>query len=556
MQSTARLAALLSIFALTGTLRGERSQPADSPPGVLLLASPAGDRESAPWRHAADALPHDAMVVFGETADPGDPLAPGGVASLGWIDVVRLPGALVGEPDTLAPLRRALEGARAPSVLLAIDRAAWAAGRRDWDQAHDLLVEDGRVVGVCAVGEGLLRDDGERDGIRYFAIPFADRAGPDGLELFGGPALVLLSLGGDGVELTRVDPAGVRGFDPGAGEALDDVLAAGRGLSIEGRLRAPLDGGSAGSVAVVLENPTGRAVGFSLALRAPSGWSFTPSRLEGTIPAGETFRATVAGTAPGIESEPEIRVVGVVRVPVGESDVQGVGVSARVPLTPALGEPSSQAGGVDRALRLDGRSGVRIELPALGPAYTVEAWVRADGEQSDAVLWSGDGMLVRWIGPESDGPVPTAALTDDAGGRRTLSGAGEAPREEWTHIALCVGPESAALFVDGERVGASDAGFAPLGPGVLTLGGVGRAYAGVDSGFRGMLDSVRVSGTLRYAGPFTPVREFAPDDATVALFGFREDLGPVFRDESSRSSHAWASGGGVGARAVPVPQGP
>lgn len=529
----------------------------------LLLAAPTGADTDGLWRDAAGALGHRSLAVFpanhsNEAAQTSVTLARGSSESFGWIEVLRIDDVSDDRTAPLEQVRTSLEAAQGEYLMLAVDRAWWSGTRQGsgWEAAHNLLAEDGRVLGVCAVGEGLLRDDGVIDGIRYFGIPFADRAGPGDLERFNEPALVLVSSEGEGLALTRIDPAGVRWLEGSSGAQLDDVLRVRDSLRIEGGLVASPEGGQAGSYDVLLTNPTQRELSFSLSMRASQGWAFTPSRLEGTVAPDDSFRVTVSALSPTLEARPDVRVVGVVRVPLDESGEQGVRVGIGVPVSIALAEPSSSESDPDRVLALNGRSAVGYDLPALAPPYTIEAWARAHGDQSDAVLWSAPGLLMRWAGPESESPVPTVALNDASGIQRTLVATGEGVREQWTHLALCVEPGSASLFVDGVRSASVEADFSSIEPGTMLIGGTIGSFDTVVSGFRGHLGAFRVSTTFRYNGAFTPSRELTLDDATVALFRFDEDLSPVFRNRSPRSPHGWAHGDRAGARVVPEPRGP
>jgi|GEM_PF-2965205 len=564
-KSAALLAAAITFASATAlpSHDQERRQPETGSPGTLLLGATAGERGDPAWRQAAAALAHGGLVEFPARPHPGPEgsgvkLGPGSAAQVGRVEVVRVGQRRDDHSPLSDRIRQALESSRGDRVLLATDHAFWSSVRPDaaLDAIHALLVADGRVLGVCAVGEGLLRDDGERDGIRYFGIPFADRAGPGDLEQFGEPALVLVTFRDDGLALTRIDPAGVRPLNGSSGAQLDDVLRVRDSLRVEGGLGASPDGGQAGTFDVLLDNPTNRELAFSLTLRATPGWAFTPSRLEGTVAPDGSFRVTVSALSPKLESRPDVRVVGVVRVPLDESGEQGVRVSSGVPVEVALADESTSESDTRRVLALNGRAAVGFDLPALAPPYTVEVWARAHADQSDAVLWSAPGLLMRWAGPESEPPVPTVAVHDANGTRRTLVATGEGVREQWTHLALCVEPGSASLFVDGVRSARVEADFSSINSGPMLIGGAIGSFDTVVSGFRGHLGAFRVSTTFRYNGAFTPTRELAPDDATVALFRFDEDLSPVFRNRSPRSPHGWVRGDGSGARVVPEPRGP
>jgi len=71
--------------------------------------------------------------------------------------------------------------------------------------------------------------------------------------------------------------------------------------------------------------------------------------------------------------------------------------------------------------------------------------------------------------------------------------------------------------------------------------------------YAGVIDELRISSTVRYAGSFTPATRHEPDEYTVALYHFDEGEGDVIRDSSSNGHHGTVMGG---ARWVPenIPQ--
>jgi hypothetical protein len=77
---------------------------------------------------------------------------------------------------------------------------------------------------------------------------------------------------------------------------------------------------------------------------------------------------------------------------------------------------------------------------------------------------------------------------------------------------------------------------------------VGARKADQGAAFSGWIDEVRISGSLRYAGPFQPPRApFTPDAETMALYHFDEGYGDFIGDSSGAAggpSHGTRSYGG------------
>ena len=70
--------------------------------------------------------------------------------------------------------------------------------------------------------------------------------------------------------------------------------------------------------------------------------------------------------------------------------------------------------------------------------------------------------------------------------------------------------------------------------------------------FDGAIDEVRISNVPRYAGTFTPDREFAPDARTVGLWNFDEGGGNVAYDSSGNGRHFTLHGGYAWVAGLPL----
>lgn len=208
---------------------------------------------------------------------------------------------------------------------------------------------------------------------------------------------------------------------------------------------------------------------------------------------------------------------------------------------------------------------IRLDAPArpvdVGGEFTIEFFVRmAPG--SNAVAATCDASNDRWIfgnilldrdvfgaGDAGDwgvslmqGRIAFGVSVGSAGA--TACGVTDLRDGNWHHVALIRSASSGQLRVfvdgqpDGQAVGApGDAAYRdgratswPQSDPVLVLGN--EKHFGPEA-FAGWLDELRISRTIRYAGPFTPPSApFASDVDTMALYGFDEGAGTTLGDRS------------------------
>ncbi|WP_417851257.1 LamG-like jellyroll fold domain-containing protein [Thalassoglobus sp.] len=182
------------------------------------------------------------------------------------------------------------------------------------------------------------------------------------------------------------------------------------------------------------------------------------------------------------------------------------------------------------ALVFDGTTS-RVEVPGLklsgSPPLTIEGWVTPSEKGTSNVIIFHDGV--------SD------PLTLQVGGIRRWEFGGWwsesnkrlevfGPKiEDWerrTHIAGQWNGQSLQLFIDGKLVQERDysGSFNPQGS--LEIGG----HDG--SRFKGSIDEIRISKTLRYQTDFIPQNELTSDEETLALYHFNEGTGNTLKDSS------------------------
>ncbi|MFT5424566.1 MAG: hypothetical protein ACI89L_002362 [Phycisphaerales bacterium] len=530
----------------------------------LLGPSRGGPEADTLATEAANRLGVDAVLVF----EPiGQSIAMvcdhAGVYPVGDAAVIRWPtpdeagdAAAAFSPPALESLRALLSQTAASVVFVAVDHAWWAdpVHASAWDEAHAALVADHRVGAVLAVTDGVLRDDGERDGIRYLGLPPSSGVGLRGLDRFSQPAIVLGVADQNGVRFSVVDPAGVVAVGSAPGREVDAALALRDSVTSRGFFAASPEGGPAGSVTLTLTNPTDQPVRYVLGFDGPEGWLFSREEVSGTLAQGASESIEFAAESPRLTQRPTVEVRGQLRLPLEAGGSQAVPVSLTIPVRASVspeavgGAGAAAPGGV---LRVDSRSGVVVDVAQLAAPLTVECWVYADDEIGGQVLVSAPGLELVWADAAGLSPSPSVVLTgaDDEPVKIGVGAIGHADLiERWVHVALCVGPSGASLFVDGEPAGTQPIpeGFTLRGP--LVIGGRADEYSRVRGGFSGLIDEFRVSSVVRYDRGFTPSRGFASDEQTALLLHFDRARGPVFVDHSSSRAHGWGVGGvgGVG----------
>lgn len=244
---------------------------------------------------------------------------------------------------------------------------------------------------------------------------------------------------------------------------------------------------------------------------------------------------------------------------------------------------------VDRAkIRLDDPADSRPGPPAdIGATdFTIEFWLRADSganqtravECGPNVAWINGNIVLdrdrygqdRKFGLSLAGGLPVFGISGAGSGDLTVCGSTKLDDGKWHHLAVTRerATGAIALFVDGRRDGfaergpAGDVSYPDKGRPQNSCGGpcdrsdpflvlgaekhdVGPDYPP----FRGDLDELRLSTTIRYRENFTvPTAPFQPDEATAALYHFDEGAGTLALDSATRPggpSHALLRRGGT-----------
>lgn len=182
------------------------------------------------------------------------------------------------------------------------------------------------------------------------------------------------------------------------------------------------------------------------------------------------------------------------------------------------------------ALDFNGRTS-RVEVPDFqlsgSPPLTLEGWLTpSEKSTSNAILFYGGkldsltiqvGGIRRW---EFGGRQASTDRRVEVFGPRIKNW------ETRTHVAGQWDGKSLQLFIDGKPVKRNDntGSFTPQG--ILEIGG----HDG--SRFKGKIDEIRISNTLRYNTEFTPPDVFTNDQHTLALYHFNEGSGDILKDSS------------------------
>lgn len=280
--------------------------------------------------------------------------------------------------------------------------------------------------------------------------------------------------------------------------------------------------------------------------------------------AAGSYLVTLSAQDPaGASATPSVRLVRV-----GDPGPSGANL--------ALSFGGTGSGDVDRVkIPLDDPGGTRTSFAAdIGATdTTIELWLRADpGANRAEPAGCGDttwiyGNIVldrdryalgRSFGLSLLGGVPVFGIVGAEGtGQATVCGVSRVDDGRWHHVAVTreQATGALALFVDGAREGGVASGPAgdvsypdgalplPECPGglpctisdpYLVIGAEKHDVGPEFPAFRGQVDELRLSTTVRYPAPFTPpTSRFGPDGHTAALYHFDEGEGPIVTDSAS-----------------------
>tara|TARA_R110000782_G_scaffold103991_19_gene191645 strand:+ start:3510 stop:5453 length:1944 start_codon:yes stop_codon:yes gene_type:complete len=458
--------------------------------------------------------------------------------------------------EQLAWLRSDLANAEADRVFVLIHHPRWLdryAGS-NWDQVHQAFVDDARPTTVIGGHIHAIRDDGATDNVRYLTM---GTVGADPVREFSHASIdhiALVHVRPERESVVHVPMDAVRPAAHFPGWESDEIRDLNRAgwIEIEGRAAIGPAPGQTRRIAATLTNPTRKPIEVNLVCDAPRGWTITPSETRVTLQPGQTTRWAFDAAAPALgDQRPELVLRVRALYPLEHARPQPVSVRLPIPVDAAVDthahadhqHADRPANGV---LRLDGRSAVRVDLPADRPdAFTLEAWVRADapvGRQGLICNTENSGLGIFWSDAADGASLPTGYA--HVAGAYARAGA-DRPWDfaRWTHLALVLDARTLRFFVNGRLTQSAPADGAIRHNRLpLLIGADVNPSAEAVSFFTGEIDEVRLSSVARYESDFTPARSFAPDAQTLILLHFDEDLGIVFPDRSGNGSHGWAVG--------------
>ncbi|MCA8996150.1 MAG: metallophosphoesterase [Planctomycetaceae bacterium] len=318
------------------------------------------------------------------------------------------------------------------------------------------------------------------------------------------------------------------------------------------------DGPQATKFEVSVQNPTSRAVDFTLTPHsADNRWVFHPDHDHGQVKPGETATLTFSAsylskTLDDTFDAPFIVLSQDYLAPTTRYTIPEI--TTPIPVDLQLPEPPSEL--ANKALQLDGVDDAVVvpsnvlNLPQ-GP-FTVECWFLETKRNSRT------GLLAKTQSSEfsiflSDGHISSSVYL---GGKYRVADTDEViKRNQWYHAASVYDGHSVALFLNGKLVERTE-----VDPNWSRGTNQLPFYVGADpegdgspvSFFEGLIDDVRISTGAIYTEDFTPERRLrANDDDTLLLFNFDYQVGPITYDSSPRHQHARVLGG---AELVPVDQ--
>ncbi|MHC5021860.1 MAG: LamG-like jellyroll fold domain-containing protein [Planctomycetota bacterium] len=201
----------------------------------------------------------------------------------------------------------------------------------------------------------------------------------------------------------------------------------------------------------------------------------------------------------------------------------------------------------NRVLVLDGSSAVRVHMPEAfesARALTVEWWMRARQQKGNARLvstYDGGGWAFDWALPATD--VPRINVRHANGHWVESWVIWAQPEWKWTHVAVTLDDRHQAVWVDGELSVRHRWEHFPLRwrkrPFCL---GAEIHRGGYRYHYKGMVDELRVSDSVRYHKPFRPAKVHRRDRRTLLLMHFDTPAGEPLLDDSGHDRRVSTSG--------------
>ena len=187
---------------------------------------------------------------------------------------------------------------------------------------------------------------------------------------------------------------------------------------------------------------------------------------------------------------------------------------------------------------------------------TIEMWLYRTEENVESVIldkfdWGAGGYRV---GIDASNHIYFRTREQRKGDRRVVALDAEVRKGRWHHVACCqlgqTGTDDGVIYIDGIECGRNGLIYSPWP---------------IDANLRlqpsgALVDELRLSDTIRYAGNFTPPTEdFVPDGNTLGLWHFDEGEGTVANDSSGHNNtgtinadFGWAAGHRAHSHSAPI----
>ena len=215
-------------------------------------------------------------------------------------------------------------------------------------------------------------------------------------------------------------------------------------------------------------------------------------------------------------------------------------------LQSAARDAQSNAGNGSYALEFDGQQS-HVLLPIThteGSPLTIEATVRVDESHHQQRLGQAivannhrGGLSLDIERGRFNFLMQTRSNDRQDGYRRAnstdLPAAGATAR-----IAAVFDRREMRLYVDGKQVAMTklDGEYIPVEQPLFIGASWNGDAGGIDYPFRGLIDEVRISNTVRYTKDYQPMAHLQADDQTLGLYHFDEGVGDVLHDASGRGN--------------------
>lgn len=156
-----------------------------------------------------------------------------------------------------------------------------------------------------------------------------------------------------------------------------------------------------------------------------------------------------------------------------------------------------------------------------GQAFTMEAWVFESGNSNNGgeIIKKDNQFLLRI---DNDGSRKIQVVFWTSGGAVNFLDVATIPTNQWIHLAVTYDGATVKLWRGGVMVASSPltGNISDSANNFLIGSGSGFEY------FRGSIDELRISSSVRYTDTFTPTRQpFASDANTIALYHLDEGSG-------------------------------